>query len=372
MAKRNFLVSIDLNNNELLNAVVQNLGSAPGSPDPGQIYYNTTDDKLYGWDGTAWQDLMQAGGAYSHPGATNPSLNPDLSGANVIASIQTDAEGHVDVLTTRALTLSDLGYTPYSHPTGGSVGGPLTGLAVIDDMTIDGEGHVTAVSTRNLTNADIASIVFNDAAQGSTHGWTSDKIMTEINNAISGGTSLKGNYDADTNTPDLETPAGGTVFQGDLYVVSASTSAQFFTEDVSVGDTLIAKVDDPASLSDWIRIEKNIQDIQAANETTAGLTRYATEAEVLAGIINTAAVTPDHLQAKFDQDGIKRHSELIGDGVATSFVVTHNFNTKDVVVKLYESDQQIEAQVTAATVNTVNVDFNEAPLTDAINVVIKA
>ena len=81
-----FYSSIDLNKNELQNAVVQNASSAPGSPVEGQIYYNSNDNQLKVHNGSSFVNIsgditgVTAGVGLSGGGTTGAlSLALDMS-----------------------------------------------------------------------------------------------------------------------------------------------------------------------------------------------------------------------------------------------------------------------------------------------------
>lgn len=78
-----FVSSINLNQNELQNAVIQNLASPPGSPVQGQIYYDSSagDKSIYFWDGTEWIDVggdvrsVTAGAGLTSTGTRDITIN---------------------------------------------------------------------------------------------------------------------------------------------------------------------------------------------------------------------------------------------------------------------------------------------------------
>lgn len=78
-----FVSSIDLNQNELQNAVVQNLATPPGTPLEGQIYFDssTSDKSIYFWDGSNWVDVgggvrsITAGAGLTSTGTRDITLN---------------------------------------------------------------------------------------------------------------------------------------------------------------------------------------------------------------------------------------------------------------------------------------------------------
>lgn len=118
MAKKDFLVDIDLNNLQLLNTSLQNLAVHPSTSgkQQGWIYWNTADKTAYVYTGLAspnqWLDL---GEAYTHPdfpGTGQPTSA--LTGASVISRITLD-NGHVTGVTTRNLTPANIGAASISH-----------------------------------------------------------------------------------------------------------------------------------------------------------------------------------------------------------------------------------------------------------------
>ena len=379
MAKETFYVDIDFNKNQLLNAILQNLASAPSNPVTGQIYYNTTDSTVYAWTGTVWLDL---GDIYQHP--TYTALNPTLSGANVLATFETNTQGHVVEATTRVLTLSDLGYTGdtdannYTHPTftGNDMGTPLAGATVISDVNVNNEGHVTGFQTRDITPADIGAAVINDSVTNGINTWSSQKIQDElddINSAITGALTYRSGYNATTNTPNLDSsPSAGDILQGYVYVVTSDGT--FYTESVQTGDMLFAEVDNPSSLSDWTIVNKNIPDIVDATETDKGIIRIATQAEVNTGVVTDAAVTPATLVAFYNaQESNSGHSVNKGDGTATSFDIPHNIGTKGVIVQAFEdaTGDQVGILARRTDNNTVRILVNQVLTNNQLRILIK-
>ena len=249
------------------------------------------------------------------------STNLDTSGAQVV-DVMSLTNGAVQSVSTRNLTLGDLGYTGatnannYVHPThpGDDMSvdtGALAGAVVISDLdfnvTTDTLGHVTdanaTVSTRTLTPGNIGA---------QPAGTYNTVIGTDTDYSVTGVNIIK------------------SINLTDGVVTSATTGA-----------------------------------MQSASTTVKGLVELATPAEAAAGVSTVLAVTPAGLASAVGNVlGSGNHnSYLIGNGSSTTITVTHNWNTKNINAQLVEeaTGDTVFAEVSRATNNTVKVIFNVAP-----------
>lgn len=154
MAK--FLSNIDLVKNELQNAVIQVLSTAPVSAKEGQIYYNSGDKYIYRYDGTTWAPI---GVVY----------NQDSSTGAVITGLAKDGT----VTTTKVINITLADYTPVE---GGYVSANMSledalkalDTAVKNAVAGGGEVNQNAWSNINVKKQSTATTAVTGAAADTT------------------------------------------------------------------------------------------------------------------------------------------------------------------------------------------------------------
>jgi len=314
-----YLNNLDLNKNELQNARIQVLGTAPSNPVEGQIYYDSTDDVIKFYNGTAW---LSAGG--------------DLT------AIQTTTANQLAI-------------------TNGT--GPIPSLAI---TTAAVANNGTALATGDQIY-DFVTTGINARIQNVTDPTGAQDAATKayVDTVATGMLEYKGAYNASTNSPALTGGSNIASSKGDTYTVTADGS--FLGEQVRIGDLIIVEAAIAASstpaLTDFTIVQSNIDLATAAATAGAavkGISGYdSADFSVSSGFVSLATKT-------FKTD--------IGDGTNTSYTVTHNLNTRDVIVQLYDASSYdtVIADVVRTSTSAVTIGFSVAPTTNDIKVLIQA
>lgn len=178
MASKDFLVHLDLNKQQLLNAALQVLGTAPSLPFLGQIYWNSNHKTAYVWTGSSdtpntnagWLDLGDIHKKY------NDTAQPAtaLSGANVISQITLE-NGHVTSVSTRALTASEIGAASATHT---HVFGDITNLPAKTILANDTTGAATAKALTVSQFLSLLAITYGTQADLTTGTSTANSTWT--------------------------------------------------------------------------------------------------------------------------------------------------------------------------------------------------
>ena len=329
----NFLNNLDLNKNQLQNAVIQVLAVAPSNPVSGQIYYDSTDNNIYYFNGTIWTsfsgDITEITTTTANQLTVTNGAGPIVQLAMVTATVANNST---------ALATGDQIYDFV-------IGTPISSLATATADVDMGSNKLINV-TDPTANQDAATKAY-------------------VDSAVVGGLTYKGAYDAATNTPDLDSATNIAILIGDTYTVTAD--GLFFTEQVRIGDFLIAEENMAASggsaLSKWTVVQSNV-DIATAAATSGAAVKG------IAGY-DSADFTVD--TTGYVQLAVKTFAASIGDASATALTVTHGLNSYDLIVQLYDTTtyETVYADVDRVSVNQVTVSFTTAPALNGIRILIQ-
>ena len=378
-----FLNNIDINKNELQNARIQNLSSAPASPVAGQVYFDTTEAALKVYNGTAWEASALSG------------VTSDAAELNILdgATLSTTELNYVDGVTsaiqtqidTKAPIASPTFTGTVTIPTGASITAP-TGLVKGDVGlgNVDNTSNATErAATATLTNKTLTSPVINtptgivkgDVGLGNVDNTadTAKPVSTAQQTAL----DLKSNLASPTftGTPTLPTGTIATTQTAGNNSTAVATTAFVSTAVANLIDAapaaldtlneLAAAINDDASFASTVTSALGLK-APLASPTFTGTVTVPTP------VNNTDATTKTYVDTAVGS-GLDKVSASVGDGSSTTYTVTHNLNTRDVLVQVLRVASPYDvviADVSAATANTVTVTFATAPTSNQYRVVV--
>lgn len=359
----------DFSHNEIRNAVIQVLASAPSSPVTGQVYYDSVIGSFRSYTGSVWRSLdatILSGAIPNTALTTNPLARANHTGTQTSSTVS-------DLATVVQAYRLDQFATPTADVAWGSH--KITGVTdpgaaqdaatknyVDVNLQLASQGIASKPSVRLVSTSNISSI---------TGLLTVDSVVTVAGDRVlltgQTTTSQNGVYiaaagawaraagDADGNN-DLSLGATWFVSQGTAYAASSWRLATPTSGAITPGTTsiTITQLASATAYTASLGVKLVGNDIEADLGASGGLT--------LSG--NHIIVDRTLVAFKFAGN--------IGDGSTTAITVTHNLGTLDVIMSCQDATTRavVDCDMLAATTNTSTYTFAAAPTTNQFRAII--
>jgi hypothetical protein len=366
MATR-FLANINLSQNELQNARVQNLTTtqinAISAPVDGQIVYDSTLDYLKYYNGSAWVALSTATGTVTTVTASSPLAStggntPDIS----IQDGTTSAKGAVQLEDSYSSTSTTKAATPAA-------------VKAAYDLAAGKASTANKLSDfAATTSAELAGVITDETGSGALVFATSPTLVTP-NIGVASGTSLTLSGDLTVNgttttvtvddknlelgsiasPTDAAADGGGITLKGTtdktLNWVDA-TDAWTSSENFNLATGKVYEINGTSVLS---------ASTLGSGVTASSLTSVGT---ITSGVWNGTDIAvadggtgaSDAAGAKTNLGFMTRYAVTATWTAGENKTVTHSLGTKDVIVNVYDSsDAMVIADVVTTSTSAITV-----------------
>ena len=391
-----FVTNLDLNKNELQNARIQNLGSAPSSPVEGQIYYDTGDDTIYFRNASAWVDIGGPGditavvaGTGLTGGATSGSATLTLANTAVTAAaygsatqvgtFTVDAQGRLTAAANATIAVASGAISDFTEAVQDVAGALVAGTANEVNVTYnDSAGTLTIGQPDDVTIGGVLTVTGNLVVNGTTTTVNSTTITVDDPIFTLGGDTAPSSDDNKDRGLEFRYHTGSAAKVGYFgyddstgyftFIPDATNSSEVFSGTQGTISVLAYNIGANAVLSGTTLGSTIVTSSLTAVGTIATGTWAATDVAVAHG--GTGASTA--AAARTNLGATTKVTATIGDGSATAIAVTHSLGTDDVQVEVYgaSTKETVVCDVDRTSINAVTLTFASAPASSAYKVVI--
>jgi len=351
MADIKYLCNIDLNDNQLLNIKLQHLSSDPTGVE-GQIYYNTSDNEVKFYNGSAWQafgtgtatgditgvtlsgdsgsasdtsanvDLTIAGGTGITTSASSTTVTAAIDAAqtgitsvvNSSLEIGRDADNRIKFGTDNQIIFEVSGGDNVIMKASGEI--EATSLDISGDVDVDGTLETDALTIGGSAIATVIAGTTVTNATNSAHVLITDNENTNEENQVTfiegaGGGGANRGLEADgdfTYNPSTGT-VSATVFKGNIDAVNGDFDGTLEADAITVGGTALNTV---------------IAGVTVSNATTAAVATTVTitdneSTDENNPIVFVAGADADGGNLGLETDGTAHYNPSSGKITATAF-----------------------------------------------------
>jgi hypothetical protein len=185
--------TLDLNDNQLLNVVIQKLATNPAVVVEGQLFYNSANDTLYYGTASAWVALSSATGDITGVsagtgltgGGQSGSVTVSLSSATIAEIDANTAKTGITSAQTTKLSGIDTNANNFSLPTAGA--STLGGIKVGTNLSINGSGVLSSTDTNTTYSVGDGGLTqknFTTTLKSKLDGITAGATPTNSTNVV--------------------------------------------------------------------------------------------------------------------------------------------------------------------------------------------